>query len=413
MRAVWVTPFPPDHDGGGGQIRHAHLLSGLAQRMQTDLVTGDVLRDDVLRARLHVVVEVPVPSGLQYRFDLARRFFDLRHAIAGRQPRELIENAKLRAAMASALKPLLPADLVVVEYAALAPLIALRSREHVDRWVFTIINLGSEMAAQAVAVDSARRRRWLYRKEARLADRFEQRLPLGYDKVMAVSDDDAEVLRARVPDVVINVVPNGVDIDRYSMTPLPDSPVVLFVGALYTTPNQDGVQWLAEEIAPRLRTLRPDVQIVVVGARPTPASIDVCRRADLELHADVESIAPFLAQARVAVVPLRIGSGSRLKALEAFAAGRPVVGTAIGLGGLRYTPGRHALVADTADTFAAAVNRLLDDQAAAERLVVAARALVEREYAWPGIVERFTELVVPDQIARTTTMPSSEGDYPR
>jgi glycosyltransferase involved in cell wall biosynthesis len=113
----------------------------------------------------------------------------------------------------------------------------------------------------------------------------------------------------------------------------------------------------------------------------------------------VPSTLPFLHDARVALVPLRIGSGSRLKALEAMAAGRPVVGTTIGLGGLAYQAGTHALVADDPAGLAEATVRLLRDDALAERLAAAARTLVEDRYRWDRIGEDFADLVVGRTVA--------------
>jgi glycosyltransferase involved in cell wall biosynthesis len=125
------------------------------------------------------------------------------------------------------------------------------------------------------------------------------------------------------------------------------------------------------------------------------------------VHADVPAVEPFLRRARVAVVPLRIGSGSRLKALEALAAGRPVVGTTIGLGGLETVAGRHALVEDEPEGFAEAVVRLLGENDLAHDLARAGRELIEASYSWTRIGGRYAEL-----LARLIAVPHG-GPGPR
>lgn len=405
MRAVWVTHIPPHRGGGGGHIRQAHLLHALAGVAETELIVAGTLRDDWVRKRLAKVVEVPAQGALDHRTELGRRIFDLRQLLVGRDPREVVENAGLRAALFPALQDALPADLVIVEYAALADLISARGGDSTARWVLTLHNLGSVMGHQAAAFDPARRRRTLFRRDAHLSARYEADIIPRYDQVVAVSERDAAVLRQRAPSGAIDVIPNGVDVDWYRITPLPENPIVLFTGALYTAPNLDGVRWFAEQVVPLIRADRPDVRFVVAGARPPSTVVEICRDLDIELHADVDEMRPLIEQARVAVVPLRIGSGTRLKALEAFAAGRPVVATTVGLEGLEYDPGRHALVADSASEFAEAVTRLLDDRALARRLVAAARTLVEQRYAWQGIAQRFVELVTADGDHRGPTVP--------
>ena len=114
----------------------------------------------------------------------------------------------------------------------------------------------------------------------------------------------------------------------------------------------------------------------------------MCGRDDIDLVGRVPCPLPYYQNAHVAVVPLRAGGGTRLKILEAMALGRPVVSTELGCEGLAVEDGKHMLVADDAESFAAAVARLLTDRALAARLTLEARALVERDYDWTGIADR-------------------------
>src|SRR5207302_4004164 len=148
---------------------------------------------------------------------------------------------------------------------------------------------------------------------------------------------------------------------RFQPAPLADAPTLVFTGTLSWGPNIDGLTWFCTDVLPLVRARVPDVRLDIVGREPLPEVEALARLAGVSVHADVPSVVPWLEQARVAVVPLRIGSGTRIKALEAMAAGRPVVGTSVGLEGLDIEDGVHALVADEPPTLADAVVRVLTD----------------------------------------------------
>ena len=187
------------------------------------------------------------------------------------------------------------------------------------------------------------------------------------------------------------VAPNGVDVERYRPTPLPGRPSILMTGTFDYGPNVDGARWLCDEVLPRVRAEVPDATLTLVGRGPLPEVVALADRDGVALHADVPEMAPFLEAARVAVVPLRVGTGTRLKALEAMASGRPVVGTSVGLEGLGLVAGLHAAVADDADAFAAAIVRLLREDDHAEAMATAGRALVVERYHWPALADRFAD----------------------
>jgi glycosyltransferase involved in cell wall biosynthesis len=109
------------------------------------------------------------------------------------------------------------------------------------------------------------------------------------------------------------------------------------------------------------------------------------------VHPNVREIAPYVEAARLAIVPLRIGTGTRLKALEGMSAGRPIVGTTIGLEGLGLDAGTHALIADDAASFADAVIRVLTNDELASRLASAGRSFVDQRYSWPEIGSLYVE----------------------
>jgi glycosyltransferase involved in cell wall biosynthesis len=237
-----------------------------------------------------------------------------------------------------------------------------------------------------------RRQRWLLRRDANAAARFEQRAATSFDAVIACTAEDAGALRRAAAEVI--VVPNGVDPERFRPTPMSTGRRIVFTGALYTTPNVDGALWFCHEVLPLVRQQEPSVEVDLVGAHPVEEVLALGKLAGVTVYSDVETVAPYLNAARLAVVPIRVGSGSRLKALEALAAGRPVVGTSIGLEGLELRAGEHALVADDTASFAAAVVRLLRDDELASALATAGHACVVRRFSWAAITPAFTDAVL-------------------
>ncbi len=187
------------------------------------------------------------------------------------------------------------------------------------------------------------------------------------------------------------VVPNGVDLDRFRPSPLPAAPRLLFSGTFNWEPNIDGAVWLCRELFPRIRSRVPDATLVVVGRDPDQRVRDLAGTPGAEFHFDVPSILPFVESARVALVPLRMGSGTRLKALEALAAGRPVAGTTVGLEGLDLDDGKSAAIADDPDALADRVARLCQDDDHARQLVETGRRIVEERYSWDRIGDSYID----------------------
>lgn len=393
-RVAWVTPFAPDHDGAGAQIRQAYLLDALCRRADVHLVVPDRLADGRVRQAVASVREVEVAEPDPGRHGtIWRRARDLRIAIVGRQPRQVDVFRRVRRRLLDATRELGPVDVAVVEFASLAPMLP---RLDAARGVLTFHYLDSDMSSHQASIAPGSRQRWLFTVDAAKARRFERWALGACDMAVAVSRTDAAGIAAHGTGAV-EVVPNGVDVDRFTFSALPSQPRLVFTGALYTQANVDGIYQYCHEVLPRVRQAVPGVEVAIVGARPTERVRALGDLPGVSIHPDVSSTVPFLRAARVALVPLRIGSGSRLKALEAMAAGRPVVGTTIGLGGLEYVAGEHALVADDPAGLADASVRLLTDDGLASRLAVAGRALVEARHRWDVIADRFTDLVLADR----------------
>ena len=211
------------------------------------------------------------------------------------------------------------------------------------------------------------------------------------DRVLAVSQADAEALHRLVPEVKATVVPNGIDTRAYQpqisnlKSQIPNDTLV-FTGTMDFRPNVDAVLWFAREVLPLIREQVGDVRFLAVGQRPH-RRLDVLQGDPaVTLTGFVDDPRPYIADAAVYVVPLRMGGGTRFKILEALAMGKPVVSTTLGAEGFPVTHERELLLADEPEEFAQAVVSLLNEPERGSKLGRAGRAFVEARYDWRVIV---------------------------
>ena len=208
--------------------------------------------------------------------------------------------------------------------------------------------------------------RYVWRDQARKMARFEGAALRSVRRVIAVSARDAKALQQRYTLPAVDAIDTGVDLEFFAFneaerqaTIEPQGGRIVFTGVMDSPANIDGVQFLLREVWPHISAVRPDAEAVIVGRNPSSALIEAARGLNCRFTGFVDDIRPYVADADVSVIPLRVGSGTRIKAFESMAMGRPVVATTIGIEGLDITAGEHYLRADTPADFAAAILRLL------------------------------------------------------
>ncbi len=237
-----------------------------------------------------------------------------------------------------------------------------------------------------------------------------------FDCVTMVSKNDARSMLCAAPDLTsITVVPNGVDTDHYNVAQrAPESHALVYNGALTYGANLDAVRHFAQAIYPVLEQRLPGVRLRVTGRTDGVdlGGIEDC--PGIELTGYVEDIRAVLEKSAACIVPLRQGGGSRLKILEAMAAGVPVVATSVGAEGIDAVHGEQILIADTSLGFAECIEQALTDDALAAKLARNARRLVEEQYSWTKIGSLFVDVVEKVESGkRKAPSPCGGNDKPR
>lgn len=234
------------------------------------------------------------------------------------------------------------------------------------------------------AFDLVDERRW---------DRLQRRCAAEVEAVVVCSELDRQRSACQNAVVIGNGAEPPASVVSDRSTWRGTDPVVSFVGALDYEPNADAVRWFADEVLPLVRRHHPGVRFLVVG-RGEEAIGWVGAAPGVELLGRVDDLGAVLVATDVSVVPIRVGAGTRLKVVEALANHLPLVTTPVGCEGIELTDDVDALIAQDAESFAAAVVRLLDDGTTRQRLADAAAELFERRYEWSAIRAQVTEVAL-------------------
>ena len=297
------------------------------------------------------------------------------------------------------------ADAILVDFPHAA--ILLPPRLGIPAILFTH-NVEAEIFARHAEVTKGPMRR-VWQDQARKMRRFEGEAIARCQKVIAVSERDARALEKTYGLSRVEPIETGVDTEFYTYNPPAPAPAdggtVVFTGSMDSRSNIDGIEFLMDEIWPKLLQFRPKARAVIAGRNPPERLIEAAssRGFDWTFTGFVDDVRPFVENGHVYAIPLRVGSGTRIKVFEAMAMGCPVVSTLLGVEGLDVTNEDNYLAADTADEFAAALARILADPALQQRLSTDARRLVTTRFGWPVVTKRFEQICL--SALRETTAP--------
>lgn len=236
----------------------------------------------------------------------------------------------------------------------------------------------------------------LYALEARKLARFEIDICRRFDRVVWVTAEDVDEMRRAArggPVPSAGVIP--ICIDAEAEAPIPRSEPALrvtFLGGLHYPPNAQGILWFAREVMPPVLQRVPDALLTVIGKQPPAGLGSNLPAANLEVTGFVADPAPWLAQTGAFVVPLLAGGGMRVKILDGWRWGLPIVSTTVGAEGINYCAGENILIADEPAALADAVVRLLTEPDFAAAVAAAGRRWVEEHYHWRTVYGRWLDL---------------------
>jgi glycosyltransferase involved in cell wall biosynthesis len=389
-----TLPYPPD---GGVWIRTYHVLRILAQTFDVTALCFERLgprggeSHDTAAAVRHLArfgraEAFPVPQ----RHSRLRFVWDHLRSVTRRRVYTwyLFDSAPYRQRL-QALMGSEPYDLVHLDSVDLA-----RYLEDVSVPAVCVHhNVESVLLARRSSAERSRVRRAYLAYQARRMAELERWACRRAALNVVVSDRDGETLAARAPGARFLTVPNGVDTEFFRPAAEGAEAGILLLGGVEWFPNRDGLAYFCERVLPLVRSAS-EASVRCVGRARAEDREYFRRRYGVELTGYVPDVRPYLRDAACVVVPLRVGGGTRLKILDAWAMGKAVVSTSVGCEGLEVRPGENILVADTPEAFADAVLSLLRDRELRRRLGRGGRATVEARYAWDAVGRAMTEAYV-------------------
>lgn len=374
-------PFPLDD---GWKVRSFHMVRSIAEMADTTVVVFHPGEDEVLAAARRAL-----GPGVRLETVLAPPAYSMPNLLRGLLTRVPVHvwnqsSAPLEARLAE-LERECPFDVCITEAIFMYPHMS-RLRPSTVRIVDTH-NIDSVTMSRYARTMPSFVRRLYARVTASRFRSFERRTFMEAALVWVCSEPERELLGRTLPGSNVRVVPNGVD--TAAMAPsgrAAERGRLVFFGRLDYFPNVDGLEFFARDILPLIRRRRPDVELHVVGQAATETVRGLAATdSGVRLRGRVDDVRPVLEEAEVVVVPLRAGGGTRLKILEALSMARAVVSTPVGAEGLDLESGRDLLLADSAERFADAVVRLLEDATARRELGEHGRATVVARYDWSSI----------------------------
>jgi glycosyltransferase involved in cell wall biosynthesis len=390
MRILWVKVggLWPLHTGG--RLRSFHIISQLSRIHRVTLMTTHGPGDR--------------PEGLASQLSQCERVTSFPHIVPKRGSASFA-----RAVVGSWLSPLpvdvwkwqVPAlreatrrimaarevDLCVADFVFSTPNVPLGGSVPV---VFFAHNVEHIIWKRLSQIEPRPWRRLLLEMEWRKMRRVEARVCNRARLTIAVSEVDRTLLAAHAGGAALCSIPTGVDTAFFVPNGSREaSASLVFTGSMDWYPNEDAILHFIQAILPSIRRSVPEASLTVVGRNPSPRLRAAAAEVGVRVTGTVEDVRPYLSEAAVVIVPLRVGGGTRLKIFEALAMGKAVVATGVGAEGLPLVSGTHYLRGDAPDEFAQAVVSLLQDSGRRKTLGAAGRRLVEEQFAWPQVARQF------------------------
>jgi polysaccharide biosynthesis protein PslH len=404
MRILWLShliPYPPK---GGVQQRSYNLMRELSRHHEVDVVAfyqaahhkdAAALTQAVGHmsgfCRMLAVLSLQVDAGRWSKPLLA-----LRALVGNTYTVRWTQSAVYVAAIQDALRDT-RYDVVHFDTISLAPYAELPGPMQTLPRLMNHHNIESAMLLRRAELETTALRAWYYRQEGQRLARYEQQTAGRFAAHLVCSALDGARLAAQctVP-VRVEVIPNGVDTDYFRrderLEPAAQDSLV-FAGRLDWYPNASAMRWCLAEIWPRIKALRPQARMAIVGKNPGPLILEAARQdSALTVPGFVDDVRPWIQGAQVYLCPITDGGGTKLKILDALAMGCAIVAHPIACEGIDVTDGQDILLGSTTDELVAHCIRLFDDAPLRRRLSAAAIKLAESTYTFKSIGSKLAEL---------------------
>lgn len=398
MKLLFLTPQIPYPPTQGAALRNYNILRGVSQMHDVSLLTFAGENQDRSPERLAPLFEICrhikfVTAPKRPTFNRISDIFTTREPDMGLRLKskefeqallQLLENEQF--------------DIVQVEGIELARYIkVIQAFDKQIKIVFDDHNAETALQKSVRERDSRRPSKWLgaiYSSiQVTRLERFETQICRQVDCVTVVSEKDKEEISKLAPQQKIVAIPNSIDVDLYKTVPAEEMPAfdILFSGTMDYRPNVDGIEWFFQLVWPKIRENLPSTTIKIAGQKVHPGLHKYKELEGVQFTGFVDSIIPYIHATKVVILPLHMGSGTRLKFIQALAVGKAVVTTTIGAEGFPVSDGNELFFADSPGDFASAVVTLLTNEQ--KRLDLAAQGqLFVEAYDWRRIVPKFNEV---------------------
>lgn len=408
-----IIPYPPD---AGPKVKTWHVLRYLASRGHRVILASFVRSEEekhviALQGICHQVYTVPIR-----RSRLADIGYWIRSHLTGRP--FLIERDDL-AEMRKVVSKIMEVERIDVIHADQLTMTQFglpyckqffdRSpegdkRHHPDQKKRPLLIFDAHNAVWTIVDRMRQNAPWFLKPieglEANRIKRYEGMIVSQFDLTLAVAEPDRLALKNAVEyyadgthavDDSILVVPIAVDTEQLQpVRRSPNSKHIVTLGTLHYPPNADGIRWFAQEVFPLIRQVDPEVTLTILGKNPPADFYQLQARNPnvIEVTGYVKDLTPYLEKAALMVIAVRAGGGMRVRILEAFARGMPVVTTTVGLEGIEAQAEQHILVEDTPEAYAQAAIRILNDAHLGARLAENGRRLAKEQYDWQVVLTK-------------------------
>jgi glycosyltransferase involved in cell wall biosynthesis len=383
-----LFPLPPD---SGGKIKSYYTLRALAN--EHEVSTLSYVRTDEERRLLPELKEVsPALATIPLIRGVGRQATDVFSSLATR--RSFIISRDYRSTMQDKFRQIVDdfrPDVVHIDHLQMAQFVDFSGTY---KTVLDHHNVESTIIKRVAETGTSTAARLYAGIEWPKLRRYEISICKQCDLVLTVSEQDKWALADMGADSArLEAVPIGVDVHYFQPRERNTaSNSILSVGTMYWPPNVDSMLYFCKEVLPIIRESMPSADLTIAGQRPTAAIRALASEPGISVTGYVDDMRELAPHCGAFIVPLRSGSGVRVKILNALAMGLPVVSTSIGAEGLEVRSGEHLLIADTSEEFAKAVIRLLSDADLGAELGRRGRELVCAKYSWEIVSQQLLEL---------------------